>query len=157
MHKNIIKFVLSAFGIGFIPFAPGTWASLAALCAVWGLSLFDALPVADLIVFFVILLVTATLISYYQKLEYQAERDPSFIVMDEVLGIFVTFMALPITWVTALIGFVAFRFFDIIKPLGIKNVEKMEGPWGIILDDLLAGLFAHIILVAYIFFGGPLG
>ena len=156
MHKTLIKFLLSGLGIGFIPFAPGTWGSLEGLVLIWFVSKSDILPVADLLVFFVLLLITATLINYHLKIDGNKDKDPSYIVMDEVLGIFVTFIALPITWITALIGFILFRLFDIIKPFGIRRLEKIEGATGIILDDIVAGLLARIILTVYIWLGAPI-
>ncbi|MBI4398131.1 MAG: phosphatidylglycerophosphatase A [Candidatus Omnitrophica bacterium] len=149
MHKNFICFVLSAFGIGFLPLAPGTWASLAAVGLLAWLYSFDALPVLDILVFFVLLLLTVTLIIQYQKLEPQTERDrdPGFIVLDEVLGMFVALMGLPVTWITAIAGFVLFRLLDITKPLGIRRLEAIEGPWGILLDDLAAGLLVRFVLL----------
>lgn len=156
MHKGFLKFVLSAFGLGFLPLIPGTWGSLGGLLIVWLISRYPVTPVADLIVFFLLLLVTSTLLSSYLKAIEYKEHDPQYVVMDEVLGILITFIALPFTWITALIGFILFRFFDIVKPLGIRRVEKVGGAWGIILDDIVAGLFAHIILTIYIWAGAPI-
>ncbi len=152
MRKSFVKFFLSAFGLGFLPWTPGTWGSLGGLVLVYFIS---SVPVVDLIVFFILLLVTVTFLTRYFKMMQEKEKDPQFVVMDEVLGILVTFLSLPITWITALIGFVLFRFFDIVKPFGIRRLEKIEGAWGVILDDLVAGLFAHIILTAYIWSGAP--
>ncbi|MBI4971404.1 MAG: phosphatidylglycerophosphatase A [Candidatus Omnitrophica bacterium] len=155
MHKSLLKFVLSAFGLGFIPFAPGTWGSLGGLALIWLIHRYPVVPVADLLIFFVLLLITATFASAYLKVTEGKEKDPQFIVMDEVLGIFATFISLPLSWTTAVMGFVLFRVFDTLKPFGIRRLEKIEGATGIILDDIVAGLFAHVIVFIYIKVGGP--
>lgn len=150
MPRAFTKFFLSAFGLGFLPWAPGTWGSLGGLALVWFVSFHK---MADVILFLVLLLVTATLLTSYLKGSDPQDKDPHFVVMDEVLGIFVTFLALPVTPLTALIGFLLFRIFDVVKPFGIRRLEKIDGAWGIILDDLAAGLFAHVLLVFFLLFG----
>lgn len=81
------------------------------------------------------------------------EKDPSEIVIDEVVGMFVTFWFVPINYKTLLLGFCLFRFFDISKPLGIKYIEKLPGAWGIILDDVAAALCANVCLQAFLYYG----
>ncbi len=153
IHLGLLRFLLSGFGIGFIPWAPGTWGSALGIFLVLLVSYF---PIADMLIFFVLLLITSTLISIYLKGSSDKDPDPQFIILDEVLGIFITFIAMPLTWVTLLLGFILFRCFDIFKPLGIRKLERTEGPWGIILDDLAAGILAHIILRIYIWSGAPI-
>ena len=68
------------------------------------------------------------------------------IVIDEVCGIFVTFMIIPMTWFSAVLGFVLFRVFDVFKPFPIRLLERIPRYWGIMADDLGAGLYAWIIL-----------
>jgi len=155
VHKNLLKFVLSACGLGFIPFAPGTWGSLGGLAIIWAIQRYPVVPVADLLIFFILLLITATFASRYLKMSDVKEKDPQWIVMDEVLGMMVTFISIPLSLTTAILGFVLFRFFDIVKPFGIRRLEKIEGATGIILDDIVAGLAAHVLLFIYLKVGGP--
>lgn len=75
-------------------------------------------------------------------------RDPSNIILDEVIGFFITMVGLPLhNPLILFMGFALFRFFDIVKPLGIDRIESIDGAWGIMLDDVVAAIFAHIVLV----------
>ena len=70
------------------------------------------------------------------------EKDAAPIVLDEIAGMLLTYCAIPVAWLPLVIGFLGFRFFDICKPL--PQLERLPGGWGIILDDLLAGLLAQV-------------
>jgi len=70
------------------------------------------------------------------------EKDASAIVIDEIAGMFLTYFILPITLTSLLIGFVFFRLFDILKP--IPTLERIPGGWGVMLDDLFAGIMANL-------------
>ncbi|MGH9417070.1 MAG: phosphatidylglycerophosphatase A family protein [Terriglobales bacterium] len=128
--------------IGFIPWAPATWASalVAALC--WWL-LPASVPVA---------VITAALFVLGGFCASTSERllghtDPRNVVIDELAGQLLTFVFLaPINWRVALAGFVLFRLFDILKPLGIRHLERLPAGWGIMADDLLAGFYAALVL-----------
>lgn len=72
--------------------------------------------------------------------------DPQQIVIDEVAGMMVALAALPATWKVYLAGLLLFRFFDIVKPPPIRQLQRLPGSLGIVLDDLLAGLFTHLSL-----------
>ena len=79
-------------------------------------------------------------------------EDPGWIVIDEVCGIFMTFAFIRPEWILnapwiLIIGFALFRFFDILKPLGIHKTEKLPGAWGVMADDLLGGIYAGLVLV----------
>lgn len=81
---------------------------------------------------------------------FPGDHDPSAIVIDELVGCLVTFVGVPLTWSTVLIGFVCFRLFDIFKPVGIKQIEYCITPWGIVLDDLVAGLLANAVVQLFL-------
>lgn len=72
--------------------------------------------------------------------------DDQRIVIDEVAGMMIALLFIPVTWLYLLAGFVLFRFFDIVKPLGIKKLQKLPGGIGIVADDLAAGIAANIVL-----------
>ena len=76
----------------------------------------------------------------------RVDEDPSEIVLDEVVGCLITFFGIAVTTQNLFIGFVLFRFFDIFKFSGIKYVEKFNGEWGVMLDDIVAAAAANIIL-----------
>jgi len=140
--ENFPRFV-SAVGVGFIPFAPGTWGSVVGLAFIalvkWNYFLYW-------FTFFALLAVGYWAVS---KLPASDGKDPSFVVMDEVLGMFITFMLVPLNWVTAIVGFLLFRLFDIIKPFPLRRLEKLPGYWGILCDDLGAGFYAWVVLFLF--------
>ena len=136
--EAINRFVL-AVGVGLLPRAPGTWGSVLGVPLVflvhWSGGLYA-------LTFFFLLFGGALA---YQKIT-DPDPDPHYIVIDEVCGIFVTFMMIPMTWTTALLGFILFRLFDIFKPFPVRSLERIPRYWGIMADDLGAGLYAWIIL-----------
>ena len=151
---NRLKIVLaSTFGIGYFPIAPGTWASLFVLPLIWIIS--SLFSWYALIPFFILV----SLLSLWSTdaAEQKWGKDPSMMVIDEWAGQILTFCFVPLTlnfqadWIILLAGFILFRFFDILKPLGIDKLQKFEGGWGVLLDDLLAGLYALVILNILIF------
>ena len=75
------------------------------------------------------------------------QKDPGCVVIDEYVGMLVTFLGIQFTWVSAILGFFIFRFFDILKPFPIRTLErKLPGGAGVVLDDVLAGVFSNIVL-----------
>ena len=72
------------------------------------------------------------------------DKDPSLVVIDEVAGMWVTLIALPWTPVTVLTGFFMFRLFDVFKPYPARDLEGVPGGWGIMLDDIVAGIYANL-------------
>lgn len=75
-----------------------------------------------------------------------ATKDPSYIVIDEVVGSCVTFFCVPLSGYFLLAGFILFRFFDIYKPCGVVFLEQLPGAFGVVCDDILAGLYALLML-----------
>jgi len=135
------RFIL-AVGVGLFPKAPGTWGSLLGVLLVF-LTRWNGYLYAMV---FLSLIVWGAL--SYKKIT-DPDPDPQYIVIDEVCGIFVTFMLIPITWTTALLGFVLFRIFDVLKPFPVRSLERIPRYWGIMADDLGAGLYAWIILFVF--------
>jgi phosphatidylglycerophosphatase A len=80
------------------------------------------------------------------KVEPQWGIDSNKVVIDEVAGMSVTLLFVPVKGVNIFIGLLLFRFFDIVKPLFIKKIERLPGGWGVMMDDLVAGFYANIIL-----------
>ena len=139
--EKIITSIATLGRIGYLP-APGTMGTLVAMPAVFGLTLLCLSWQAAIILL-------AGCISYFviaKALKKFTTSDPSQIILDEVVGCLVTFFAIPFSWYAWLAGFVLFRLFDIFKPCGIKQVEKLSGALGVLLDDVVAGLFANLIL-----------
>lgn len=81
------------------------------------------------------------------------KKDPSHVVIDEVAGQLVTFLACPIVWQALLAGFILFRVFDIVKPPPVRSLERLPEGTGIVVDDLGAGVYALIVLQLLLHFG----
>ena len=142
--KNYMDFVKNSVTLGCFGYLPasGTWGSLCALPFVYFISGYSFAVQAGIIVLF-------TLISYgliHRSLPHFSEKDPSVIILDEFVGCCITFFCIPLSLTTIVAGFLLFRFFDIVKPLGIAHSEKLPGALGILLDDFCAGLLANIII-----------
>src|SRR5439155_3255396 len=75
-------------------------------------------------------------------------EDPGLVVADEVVGMWVSLLGLPLTGVTAVAGFVLFRVFDVFKPYPARDLERLPGGWGIMCDDVMAGIYANLLLRA---------
>lgn len=126
------------FGAGLLPMAPGTWGSLAAVPLVGVLHYlglwYNALTVT---------VVTGVAIwASDRSSKLLGANDPKEVVIDEVAGFLLTMLLLPSHWLALGLGFFLFRFFDILKPYPIRHAERLKGGLGIVLDDLLAGLYA---------------
>lgn len=146
--KQFQLFVGTLFGAGLLPKAPGTWGSLLTLPFVWGAFLVS--PVYGILG----LTLITSLLSLWSAPAAISEfgDDPSRFVMDEAAGQSLVFIFTAFHYglygnITLLItGFILFRIFDVLKPLGIKRLEKFPGKFGILLDDLLSGVYALVCL-----------
>lgn len=136
-------FISMGFGTGLLPFAPGTFGTLAAVPLYWLMR--DLLWWHYSIVVLIGLFVGVWVCDATAKA--LGVHDHQSIVWDEVIGFFITMMVAPVSWMWVLIGFGLFRFFDIAKPWPIKWVDQnVKGGWGIMLDDVAAGLAAAVVI-----------
>jgi phosphatidylglycerophosphatase A len=129
--------------VGTSPWAPGTAGSLVGVVAGWWASRLLAPPwyLAATVVLF------AVGVAASSRVERAAHRkDPSVVVIDEVVGMFVALFAVPLRIVDVLIAFLCFRLFDITKPFPLRRLEAQPGGWGIMLDDLVAGIYANVLV-----------
>ena len=144
--QALLRHVATLGPIGYIPFAPGTFGSLAGLGCVWFFPL-------SLEIHFLFIIVGAIAGSYAAtSAEKQLrEKDSGKIIIDEFIGYYVAAFSLPHTKYLLIAAFLMFRFFDIIKPLMIAKLERSlsNGP-GIMADDILAGLYANIMLQGWL-------
>lgn len=147
---NPVHFLALGFGSGLAPKAPGTFGTLAALPLVAALALYSSFSVY-LIVTIVMSLAGIWICEKTAK-DMQVHDDSS-IVWDEVAGMLITMLAVPLSWQTLLAGFVLFRLFDILKPWPINYLDKyVHGGFGIMIDDILAGIFACGVLHLGLYF-----
>ncbi|MDP2643355.1 MAG: phosphatidylglycerophosphatase A [Desulfobacterales bacterium] len=141
--KKLVLFFATAFFSGYAPLVPGTVGSLVGIPICFFLSKIHFISAAVFIF---------TFISFAVWVAHEAEqilqqKDPNCIVIDEIAGLLVTFFGLPFTVPSAIAGFVLFRFFDIVKPFPVRYVERrVSGGAGVVMDDLAAGIYSHLIL-----------
>ena len=145
MRNNSKLFVGLATGgyIGFLPFSPGTFGSLPGIPLFYFLSSLGLLPAFFFIAAFILFSIWVA-----EKGETALlAKDPGCIVIDEIAGMAVTFFAVPFSISAAIIGFIVFRFFDILKPFPINYLEKrFTGGLGVVIDDVAAGMMSNIVL-----------
>jgi phosphatidylglycerophosphatase A len=156
-------FAASGFGSGFIPFAPGTFGSLVGLLIAYGLiTVFgsNAPLLQNSLIITSVLLAALGIWSGSRAEKILARKDASQIVIDEVCGQLVSFVfiapylvrpGLPWGW-WLVMGFALFRIFDIFKPYPIGELQHFKGGLGVMMDDILAGIYAAVILSVVIYF-----
>ena len=135
--------------VGYVPFAPGTFGSLIGIPLAWLLSRL-ALPLSILAIFSFIIL-SCWIGGEAEKVFNQ--KDSGCIVIDEIGGMMITFFMVPWSIQNMLIGFVLFRVFDIAKPFPIRLIDKrLKGGLGVVMDDIVAGIYANLVLRLLLFF-----
>ena len=141
--ENIILMAATGCYVGYMPVVPGTFGTIAGLLPAYGLSWFQ-------LYISLLLLAGFSLLAVWTA--GRAEKalgvtDPGCIVIDEIAGMAVALLGMPFTPVNCLAGFILFRFFDILKPPPVRQLDRnMGGGWGIVLDDIAAGILANIVL-----------
>ncbi|VEI57905.1 phosphatidylglycerophosphatase A [Pasteurella multocida] len=148
---NPVHFLALGFGSGLMRSAPGTWGSLVGLALGWLL-----LQYLSPIIFFILTALCFALGCYLcqKTADDMGVHDHGAIVWDEIVGVFLVLLALPELSLFWCVGaFLAFRFFDILKPFPIRYFDhKIESGFGIMLDDVLAAIYAILVLVALQYF-----
>jgi len=149
--RQLALHVATLAGLGYVRYAPGTCATMVTLGGIFLVSLFPVSLLTYITIVLCSMLVAYTSIFFALPLFYN-DTDPSPIVIDEVVGTLITFVGIALSLKTLFLGFVLFRIFDIFKPFGIKRVERLGGPAGILADDIVAGLYANGLLHLYLWF-----
>jgi phosphatidylglycerophosphatase A len=162
--KNKIVNGLATLGVGYIPFAPGTFGSLLGIL-VWiaipdrwiGLGWKVYMPNLNIVpnhhdymvyltALGITLLVSLVAVWITGKAEKNLGHDSPKIILDEVCGMWLSVMFLPRTWMLYIYAFVLFRAFDIGKPYPVKQVQNLPSGWGIVADDLTAAIYVNLLL-----------
>lgn len=139
-----LAILLSTFGyVGYFPIAPGTAGSAAALVLYAVLRLVGS-PVLDVAAIAVLFGVGCWAGSVAEV--HFGRTDPGHVVLDEVVGMLLTLLFVPVTWLGALVGFFLFRLFDIVKPFPARRCERLHGGLGIMADDAVAGVYGNLAL-----------
>ena len=140
--------IVTGFGSGYSPVAPGTAGAILAVAIWYAFSLFIPFYLIPAITSVLILLFTILGIRSADAVEPVWGEDPSRVVVDEMVGVWIPLLAVPegnLWYILA--AFVLFRLFDIFKPLGIRKMEKLKGGLGVMMDDILAGLYSLILII----------
>jgi len=149
LKKKIIEITATWFYTGYSPVAPGTAGTVGAI-VVYALLFSELSPL-----FYSVVLVLLTVFAVYVSTIFAFEKgedDPGCIVIDEVAGYLVTMAFIPFSTKYIIAGFLLFRFFDIVKPFPAGKLEKLPMGYGIVLDDIAAGIWSNIVLHFIIIF-----
>jgi len=138
-----LKVIATGFGLGKSPIAPGTVGSLSAIpfIYIFGNGFFEKL-------LFLIVFIPLGIVASQYVIDATQNPDPDEVVVDELVGYFITMMFVPHTFWWMVFGFIVFRILDITKPFGIRKLETPDGV-GVMLDDIAAGILGAVLL--YIF------
>lgn len=145
--------VATGLGIGYLR-PPGTWASAATVVAWWFAA--RALPAGWMVPIALAATGAAVLVGIPAATIVAREsgrEDPQVIVVDEIAGQLTALIAVGGSWKAFLAAFILFRCFDVVKPPPVRRLERVAGGAGIVLDDLMAGLYARLALAALFYFG----
>ena len=146
----IHKLIATSLGIGYIGKGGGTVAAVAC-CICWYLAWAGGVPPIFLSVI-ITAAITAVGVWSSTVVETVWGKDPTRVVIDEVAGMCISLLFLPVNFTFLIAALVLFRFFDILKPLFIRKMELLPAGWGIMADDVLAGVYTNILLNAVILF-----
>jgi len=142
--EKIIKLLATGFGSGLSPFAPGTMGTLVGIpvCLV-------CLPLTwpARFLFVIVLSTLAIYISGRAEMTY-SKKDDQRIVIDEIVGFQVAMLPVAIIGLNICIAFVLFRIFDIWKPFPVNKLQDLPGGWGVVMDDVVAGIYAGVLMFA---------
>ncbi len=152
MKKNLAIFIGTSGYAGLLPVAPGTFGAIVGSISYY---LFYTYLDTDINLLLIVLSIIFTIIGTWccHVLEDDWGHDPSRIVMDETVGQWITYLFIPFSIKNIIIGLILFRIFDIWKPLGIRQIdEQMKSPFSVMLDDIVAGIYALAVFHAILYF-----
>ncbi len=145
--KLLSKIISTFFGVGYFPVAPGTLTSILIVLAYKFYLYKLSWPLYFLIIFLLFLIGVYTSSKFSSDL---SKKDPRKIVIDEACGQLLVLFRMSDAWFPVLSCFILFRVFDITKPYPIKKVETLPSGWGIMTDDLVAAIYAGVIVNLYL-------
>ena len=149
MSSRIASFVSSGFGSGYAPKAPGTFGTVAAAVVWLGMSWAGALSTLETRSVCAVLTILLGTLAIRLSLDGESAKDPQWIVIDEWAGLYIALIAADfrVLW-QVLLAFILFRIFDISKVGPIRTAERLPGAVGIMADDVVAGFFALLGMIA---------
>ncbi|MCC9138602.1 phosphatidylglycerophosphatase A [Pontibacter silvestris] len=148
---KVHKLVSTSLGIGYVGKGGGTVAAVAT-CLCW--FLINRAGGGQLVLWQLIITVLLTSLGVWSANEVEPiwGKDDKKVVIDEVAGMCISLLFLPVTLNYLILGLVLFRFFDIVKPLFIRRMERIGGGWGVMLDDVVAGIYTNVVLHLFLYF-----
>lgn len=147
---NIREFLFTAFYSGYCPKAPGTAGTFVAMAIyiaeniVFSGANNDLLNIVNLIIVSLLIYPSVKLSDYAE--EFYNSKDPQSVVIDEVIGYWISVLFLPFSFSYAFLAFILFRLFDIVKPFPARGLQSLSGGLGIMIDDIIAGVYALIVM-----------
>jgi phosphatidylglycerophosphatase A len=140
-------FIATCGYVGYIPVAPGTFGSAAGLALLWAIRA-AGMPYLEIVVMVALFALGAWSGTVAER--HAGTVDPGYIVMDEVVGMFITMALIPATAVASVVGFLVFRALDILKPWPARTLERLPGGWGVMADDAMAAVYANLLMHGFI-------
>ncbi len=140
---RIARLIASSCYLGFAPIVPGTFGSMG------GLFLYFILLAVPYWWVYVTVVTILVLLGIWAAGKAERESgivDPSFVVIDEVAGQLITLFLIPLSWVNVAAGFILFRLLDIVKPFPARQAESLPRGWGIMMDDVIAGIYGNLLM-----------
>ena len=141
--KRLALFVATGGYVGYVPIAPGTFGSALGLVLLWALR-----TVGDMGLEIVVLVLVLGLGVWSGSVaeRYAGRVDPGIVVIDEVAGMLITMLLIPVTALSVLAGFLVFRALDILKPWPARRLERLPGGFGIMADDVMAAVYGNLVM-----------
>jgi phosphatidylglycerophosphatase A len=163
--SDYLALAVATWGVGYAPLAPGTFGSAVGVGIYllvgegytrvvamtsprgWSMQALESTRISFLLVL-IVALTAAGIWAATRAEKLLARKDPGVVVVDEVVGQLITFLFVPLNtgWWAIIVGFIAFRFFDIVKPYPARRFEMLESGLGIMADDVMAGVYAAILM-----------
>jgi phosphatidylglycerophosphatase A len=145
---TLYRLISSCLGVGYIQKGSGTVAAL-----LWCVCWYFMFRNDDRIFWQILITILITVVGIFSATKVEAGwgKDSSKVVIDEVAGMSVGLLLVPVSIKYIISALILFRIFDIAKPLGIRKLEDLRGGWGVMADDLLAGIYTNIIMMAIVF------
>ena len=144
------KLISTSLGIGYVGKGAGTVAAIAC-CICWYLAWHGGYPLVWIPIIITVF-ITLTGVWSSTAVEQIWGKDPERVVIDEVAGMCISLLFLPVSFKYVVCALILFRFFDIVKPLSIRKMELLPAGWGIMMDDVLAGVYTNIIVSVIVAF-----
>jgi phosphatidylglycerophosphatase A len=143
--------VATVGGIGYVPFAPGTFGSAVGVLLWWRLGPSQVVQAIAIAAIFAVGVWSGTVCE-----RHCSRTDPGHFIIDEVVGMLITLFLVPVGWAGAFAGFLLFRLADVVKPYPADRFERLHGGLGVMADDCMAGVYANLALRALIWLSGHL-